>query len=183
MYPSVTRVLGPYIDWSHVPPDRLRSAGERGTRVHNACEAIAQDVWPVYQDDIKGYVKSFESWYKMMGPTVILVEPELVSEIYGFMGHPDLVLGIGHGTWLIDIKTPVTISKTWGPQLGAYDHLVSKSGITCNRVGFLQLHPKGGKAKYTDIKPVENFAWFLNALAAHNYFAEEGKVDDTDDRF
>lgn len=183
-YPSVTRILNKYTDFSRVPAHRLQAAADKGKRVHAVCASIAQGNFAAYEDDIAGYVKSFERWMDTIKPNVLLVEQELVSDIYQFMGHPDLVIewedGIGK-IGVIDLKTPQIISKTWEPQIAAYTYLADAYLETsCTKNGFLRLSPKGDMPRFTQIRHIEGLAVFFNALAAHNYLYEEGVIDDGD---
>lgn len=173
-YLSVTEVLSPYQDFSKVPESRLEAARVRGTGVHKVCLLYARGIWPVVPSEYQGYFESFKKWWLTVVDLTepIYVEPELVNEEYGFVGHPDLILTIKGeefaSVW--DLKTPTTRYTVWSGQLAAYKHLALQIA-SVNRCGSLMLNAIGRKPKikeYVDIK--RDFAAFLAALTAHKYF-------------
>jgi hypothetical protein len=85
----VTEVLSPWNDFSMVPPELLKLAAARGTKVHTSCASIARGLWTPRPAEIKGYIQSYERALVLF-ERVIFVEPELVSKAFGFKGHPDL---------------------------------------------------------------------------------------------
>lgn len=172
--PSVTRVLAPWTDFSRVPTDTLAAAADRGTRVHRACTAIVQGCWPLTANDVLPYVSSFEQWVKNVAD-VILTETELIDPSYGFMGHPDLICRLKDGNvWLIDLKTPAAVAKSWRVQLAAYRRLAEVNGHRIDRTATLRLS-KDGKHPILDETTATNasdLAVFLNCLSAFKYFKE-----------
>jgi hypothetical protein len=173
--PSVTEVLGVFSDFTRIRPDVLAHAAERGTIVHEACAAIASDLWSLgVPPDCAGYVKSFERWFDLV-KEVHLVEAELAHPVYGYMGHLDLCVTLkGDETpRVIDLKTPVTKGATWEAQVAAYEGLVAanKPDIQPQRSGSLRLKPDGSFPIFTQNEPNPRaMQAFLNALAAYRYF-------------
>jgi hypothetical protein len=167
-YPSVTEVLSKYQDFSSVPEDRLAFACERGTAVHKWCAAYARGLWIPVPETGPGYCKSFQQWFDEYVEQVIFVEREMICNIYGFMGHPDLgcIMKGDNDISVVDLKTPIAVQQIWRAQLAAYLHL-SKT----RRAFSLRLRPDGSKPllnEYTDTK--RDFQAFLAALTAHKYF-------------
>lgn len=174
--PTVTQVLSPFADFSGIRPEVLAHAAERGTRVHQACAAIARGLWTVPPDDeCRGYVQSFRGWFEQAVDEVVLVEAELVDEALGFKGHPDLICRIrgDERPSLIDLKTPATKNRLWRAQLAAYRHLARIHGYDVDRTASLRLKKDGGHPIFDEYDPRESsqdFAAFLSALNAYRCF-------------
>jgi len=169
----VTQIISPYVDFSHVPPDRLALASERGTRVHTACAAHAQGLFMLgLPPDITGYVDSFRRWFDHVVDHVILVEERLADDAMGYHGQPDILVAAKHGeTLLVDYKTPVAKSKSWRLQMAAYKRLCELAGYAPDRCGSLRLSPEG---KTPAMQWYENSAQditlFLQALNLWRFF-------------
>lgn len=177
-YPSVTTVLSRYSDFSRVPPDVLQAASERGTRLHCICQALAEGLWvPDIDPGDTPYIQSFTLWFEAAVDKVIATEPELKCKRYGFVGHPDAIVKIkgDDGLLLVDLKSPVSMQKSWALQLSAYYHLAKEKWPAINRVGSLRLSPEGKPAKFDEFtKDLSRlFNIFVSALNCHNYFAKE----------
>lgn len=177
MTPSVTRIIAPWVKFDHVPQDRLRAAAERGTRIHAACRSIAEGIgfFPMSEDDraIAGYVQSFRRWLQIVVKEVIFTEGELRDDRFGFVGHPDLfVLARNGEALLVDLKSPVTKSKTWRLQLSAYAHLCRQAGYFPDRIGSLRLHPEGKPPRmdWYEESALQDFNVFLSCLNAYRFF-------------
>lgn len=176
-FPSVTRVMGRYSDFSRVPQDALDHAAWRGTEVHRLCAAYAQGL-PIIGEippACTGYFLSYQHWFDRTVETVRAVEPTIEDPIYQYIGHPDLIARLkGDTGWsLWDLKTPRTRTKVWQGQLAAYHRLCGVAGIEIVRLGVIQLHPEGGDAKLTEYEmDGRDLAAFLAALTAHRYFSE-----------
>lgn len=174
MLPSVTQILGPFTDFSRIPPDVLAHAAERGTIVHEACAAISSGLWvPALPEECNGYVESFRRWFRLVAK-VHLVEEELIHPTYNYIGHLDLCVTMQGDTVprIVDLKTPLSESPTWSAQIAAYSELVRVAGgIVTRRNGSLRLDPKGGLPKFTEYRESSrDLSAFLNALGAWNYF-------------
>lgn len=169
-YPSVTQVLSPFVDFSQVPDDRLAYATNRGSRVHTYCAAIAQGLFvPNIDEDCRGYVTSFEIWLREMVQKVLFVEEEFIDHDLGYKGHPDLLITLkgNNRNVLIDLKTPISQSKTWKGQIAAYLNLVRKK-FSVELGGVLQLKDYPSVTWYND--DARDFNAFLSALTAYRYF-------------
>jgi len=175
--PSVTRVIAPWTKFDHVPEDVLTRAAERGTRVHEACRAIAEGIgfFPMSEEDraIAGYVQSFRLWFEAVVKECIFTELELLDDHFGFVGHPDLLVISHEGErLLIDLKSPVTKSKTWRLQLAAYAHLCREAGYFPDKIGSLRLHPEGKPPRmdWYEESTLQDFNVFLSCLNAYRFF-------------
>ena len=172
--PSVTTVLSPFSDFSMIRPDVLQRAAERGTRVHAACAAFTsgQFAWGLEQGDWP-FFDSFSIWATEVDPLFLSIEQEFVDEKLGYMGHPDTIIRYpgDKGLTVIDYKTPLSVSKTWLPQIAAYAHLARNYGYDVKRGLALRLKKHGGRPIVTEVDiDGEPWAAFLNALGAYRYF-------------
>lgn len=176
-WPSVTQILQPWQDFSHVPPGRLQEAAGRGKEIHAICANIALDLWvPDIPDNCKGYIESFRLWLPVV-EGVIAVEKRLYSHTYRFKGRLDFICLIqgDKGLTVVDLKSPVAKSKTWPLQTAAYRHLALMEWPNITRIATLQLSPEGKSAKLREYtgSMERDFAVFLNCLTAFNYFKKE----------
>ena len=174
-FPSVTTVLSPFSDFSMVRPEVLKLAAERGTRVHAACAIYAKGLWAdcALCPGDEPCFDSFLNWVDMAGVEFVSVEEEFTDSGLGYMGHPDAVVYIpgDQGLTIIDYKTPMSISRSWHPQIAAYAHLSRKHGHDVRRGLAVRLRRNGGPAIATEIDvDGEPWAAFLNALGAYRYF-------------
>ena len=177
MTPTVTRIIAPWVSWDHVTKERLAKAAERGTLIHSACSSIAGGVgwFPLSGEGqaVVGYVDSFRLWFDTVVDSVFFVEWELKDHRFGFVGHPDILcFSKNHETLLVDLKSPVTKSKSWRLQLAAYAHLCRQAGYSPDKIGTLRLHPEGKPPKmdwYEDSE-TQDFTVFLSCLNAYRYF-------------
>lgn len=94
-----------------------------------------------------------------------------MDPVYGFMGHPDMIVKISEGIVLIDLKTPKILQKTWQLQLAAYFYLAERNGYNPKKAGSLRLHADSGIAKmdwYQD--SASDFNIFLGLLNGWRHF-------------
>lgn len=172
---SVTTVLQPWTDFSMIKPEVLNAACERGTEIHGDCGAYALGNWYPLPKAYSGYRKSFRSWFDNMVEKVIGVEMELVSKIFGFLGHPDIICELkdGSGVIIVDYKTPISLQKTWRLQLAGYKILAEEVlGITVDRLACLRLKKDGGYPIFSETPSDEiaiDMSAFLNALGIYKY--------------
>ena len=173
--PSTTQVISPNVDFSMIPPHVLELASARGTMVHDICERHAQGEWIIpsmIREEGRGYFKSFKKWFALV-ETVHVVEAELIDPVYGFCGHPDLIVTMRGRSrpQVVDLKTPVSKSPAWRLQIASYNRLAEVQGYNVAGSGTLRLSPKGntpGYDEYTDT--AEDFNVFLSCLLTWNYF-------------
>lgn len=177
--PSVTKVLSPWSDFSMIPPDVLAMASERGSMVHRACGAMAKGVWaPQVPQEYAGYVESFSIWFRQAVVEALLVEPELVHPVYGYCGHPDLIVRIkGDNAYsLLDLKTPAVAYKSWRVQLAAYRELANANDCPIGRVFSVRLKKDGKLPIVNEFtgSTSGDFSIFLSCLQAWKFFRGEG---------
>lgn len=129
--PSVTGILkaAGLVDFSHIPPNILGAALERGTTVHKAIHFSNENDLDVggFMGEFPGYAGYLQAWLtfretKRFRP--IVCERRIASRVQQVAGTLD-VLGVmdGHAA-LIDYKTAITIDSVCPDlQLAAYDVL------------------------------------------------------------
>lgn len=175
--PSVTTVLGCFVDFSMVRPEVMEKATLRGKKVHGAVAAHLLGLWvPTLSGEVQPYFDSFRRWADIMIDQVLFVEKEIVCDCYGYIGHVDagLILRRETNSTIIDWKSPITEAKTWKGQNAAYWHLVDHHTEfpKVTRCGSVMLSPKGRTAKmkeHTDSQ-AQYFNGFLGALQAYKFF-------------
>ena len=182
MFPSVTTILAPWSDFDRVPADVLAAAAERGRIVHRVCSAHATGLWaPPVPIEYAGYIESFKRWLHSSVERVILAEAAFSHPVYGYSGHPDLIVQMkgDKGFTLVDEKTPVAKSKAWRLQLAGYKELSDVNGYPIERVMSLRLREDGSAPlanEYTGTL-VADFATFLSCLQAWKFFKGDSYVN------
>lgn len=173
---SVTSALSPFVRFDGVPAETLRLAAERGQRIHAAAAAKLTGTFLVspLPPEEAGYWESLSDWIDSMVEHVYDVEPELVDERLGFVGHPDLICKVNGRHYVVDWKTPQTPSPTWKIQLAAYCHLADANyrrhahtwhGMT------VQPDREGKLAKGTPYpRNPADWAVFISCLNAYRFF-------------
>jgi len=167
--PSVTQILKPLYDFSMVPADVLKRAGEFGTAVHKTVELyLLGDLDEEALDEgLKGPLAAFKDWEISEG---ILVLPSDNIEVIGFhrkllyAGTPD----IETESVIIDLKSRPVNMVTDPLQLAAYDHLGNG-----NRARYVLELKQDGTYVFTHVNPTKKAsteAWsrFRFLLDHHN---------------
>ncbi len=122
--PSVTQILKPLYDFSAVPVDVLRRAGEFGTAVHKAVELYLKDDLdedsidePIY-NCLMAYQAFEADHYDIFDETPIVEQIDYHPKLK-YSGTPDLVFP----SRIIDIKSRKVNMLTDAIQIAAYDHM------------------------------------------------------------
>jgi hypothetical protein len=176
-WPSVTTVLSIFSDFSRIDPRVLQVAAERGTRVHQACAAIAQGLFVgEIPEDLQGYVASFQTWFDRVDE-VILVEQRLQDPVFMYHGQPDMVVRLrgDSAPRLIDLKTPYSRGRLWDSQISAYCRLFTvATGQECQHSGTLRLRRDGRPPLFDECRhSAHDLQAFLCALSAYRNFIME----------
>lgn len=152
-----------------VSEKRRNDAGDKGTRVHAACEAIVKDEEPVVASDIENHVEGFRRWLADSKAQVRASEFMVVSETERYGATGDLVAVIGGSLWLLDIKTGGAYPEA-GLQLAAIryaDHAGVEGDEREYRVppathfGVLHATDTGTELVPYDVRPDEEWRAFL----------------------
>lgn len=123
--PSVTQVLktvGLSQSYEGVNPERLRIAGERGTKVHKTIELWNAGTldWSTVDDEVGVIAMGYDSFREDFGWKHCQGELKGYSKKYGFAGTMDELGVIGTDWWIIDYKTGYRVDVSAIFQLAAY---------------------------------------------------------------
>lgn len=171
-HPSVTKILGetlptPYAlrYWigevgNEKAEAKLNSAGDRGSKIHNACEALLfgqtvklKESFPDKKD--QKCIVSFIDWVNEYKPEFKADDIEMiVASTLGFAGTLDMFCHINGEPWIIDFKTSNGVYDSHMLQITAYQHAYYEmTGIMANR-GILHLNHRTKKG-YSFIDKIE----------------------------
>lgn len=109
----------------------LRRAGERGTAVHAAMEALAKGQ-PVDASELTqeaaGHVAAVLDWWALRNPSPILCEEIIIDPKTNVVGRFDLLCEIDGEPILLDLKTSNTLQPKHFIQVAAYIRGIETSG-------------------------------------------------------
>ncbi len=177
-FPSVTTILGETLP---TPPAlkiwlgevgnekaqaKLEAAGDRGTKIHGACEQLLQGS-PVYlkqnfpaKEDKKA-ITGFINWCNDYSPRVADmgdIERQIASE-FGYAGTLDLFCYIKNDQgveepWIIDFKTSAGVYDSHKLQITAYQQAFYEMTDIAAKTGILHLNPrvKKGYSFHTEME-------------------------------
>jgi hypothetical protein len=167
-YTRVTTVLYPFSGLQNIDSEIVKNAGERGTRVHDACEMIMEGVTDDFwiEDDIEGYIDSFKHWWSTK-PEVLSVEQRFWDDSEHITGQVDIITNTQDGIAIVDLKTSSRPSKTWHAQGSAYAMLAKQAGYDIKKIYFVHLNKTGKPPKIHEY-PVDDL--FLAVLRTYNHF-------------
>lgn len=186
-YARVTEILAPYNDYSHIPPDVLQRAADRGTRAHEYCRQYAA-AWALHAADMfdvdeiasdcMPYVMSYIQWHDANVKHVSHQEQRLNCDVIRISGQLDMIVTLHYDDLsiktVIDLKTPQDAKKSWPLQLAAYQYLAEQNGITVHRRAVLQLPKNGGKATLINYDDDQNdLRLFLGAVDLYWHFNQK----------
>lgn len=169
--PSVTQCTEMLNDYSSVPEEVLRAAGDFGRNVH-----LATELWDSDDLDEDGLdpnlIPWLSGWKKFIsesGFKIIEKEQRVFSVKYRYAGTLDRY-GVMNGKKIIlDIKTPSTIPVSAGPQTAGYQQ--AKQEMTGEKIAgryVVQLNNKG-TYKLIPYKDNNDFNIFISCLNVINY--------------
>lgn len=178
-YTRISDILKPFTKFDKIDPIVLANAADRGSRVHEYCNAYANNIFLAdIDEDCQGYVNSFIEWYDDNVVKLLYSEQRLYDDIDMFTGKFDMIVRLKSNDdqiTLLDIKTPLMVSRAWGMQLSAYKYLVeNQMKISVDNRIIIQLPKDGKKAKKIDYKDDEkDIKLFFSALELHNHFNQK----------
>lgn len=159
-FPSSTTILNAYPQAAHLnkwigengwneSQRVLKEAGMRGTRVHDAVEALleGEELWHHhYSLDEWNRVNAFVSWYKEANPQILGVEVALFSEKYGYAGRVDCVCILDGKVTVIDWKTSGSMYPHFPLQFASYAQAIEETtDLKIQQTAGLQLGSKSKK--------------------------------------
>lgn len=153
--PSVTQLLDRMHSFAGVPEEVLASARERGTFVHEMCEALdlgyldEEAVAGIEEGRFVGYLNAWRAFCTENKPDWHGIERRSYSERHRYAGTWDRHGSLGkfgaHSRWVVDIKSSLQSHWVWGLQTAAYRNLIAEidSGWALARRATVQLNPDG----------------------------------------
>ena len=138
------------------------SAGDRGSRVHNAINDLLQGkkvLWnsiyysnldkiqKVLTNDEYSYLLSFQKFWETEKPFLVENESVVYSDKYGFAGTIDAVVLLDGKLTILDWKTSSRIHVTHQMQVAAYAYASHEMGRKVAQTGIVRLgtrHKNGG---------------------------------------
>lgn len=177
-YDRVTQVLGPFSGYQNVPKDILEKACIRGSKVHAAIDAYLNSLG-MWIEEERGYIDSFMQWWNPKWE--IIPNPgRLYCKDLMITGECDLLIRNEEGMiCLIDFKTSSKEGSTWGPQGGAYYHLICKNtDIIPDYIMFVHLKKDGRSPKIYNYEIEVSLDEFLALHKIYlKYFKNKNNMD------
>lgn len=174
-YVRVTDVLFPFSGLTQVKADILKAAANRGTMVHQICDALIEDVGvPEIEDSIKGYIQSFSFWSHEK--RFIKKPDRFFCETHKITGECDAIYEEEDGLVLVDFKTSSKESKTWRLQGSAYSYMAKKEKYPIKNICFVKLSKDGSLPSVYEYE--EDFGTFLKCLDLYRLFFSNIKTED-----
>jgi hypothetical protein len=171
-YVRVTEVLSHFSGIKNIPPQILQNAAERGTRVHEICDAIINDMGAFdVSENLRGYIDSFN--YFLNGKRFIEKPERFFCDKYKISGECDGIYEEDKNLVLVDFKTSSKENKTWRLQGSAYSYLAKLYGYKISRIEFVKLCSEGSSPKIFVYQ--EDFETFLKCLDVYNLFFKNNK--------
>ena len=169
--PSVTQIIAPlYSDTvSGIPPKVLEAKRILGTYVHKACELDDKGTLDEASlaDQLCPYVEAWRKFKAEMKPEILANEKRMFHDALKYAGTVDRVVKIGRWTWIIDLKSSVSIYPQTGVQLAGYQALIDPRPTTNLLRAALQLKADGAYSldRFADRG---DWATFLGLMTGHN---------------
>jgi PD-(D/E)XK nuclease superfamily len=181
-YLRVTDVLAPISGIDRVPKNILEMAAARGTLVHSIVQwhlAEGNALWdtPGINEEVRGYIQSFENIWSMFGHGLItpfIMEKRFYCDELRLTGQVDLLCTDANGTrWLIDFKTSSKPSPTWPLQMSAYRYLIGLSSVAIDKMAVIHLHKDGSPAGLLEYE--DHFQLFMDCYKVYKHFFSKTK--------
>jgi len=174
--PSVTQILAPLIDYSHVPPAVLEQARQLGSAVHRMTELEDQDDLDIFSVD-EGMLPYLKAWRRFKAECNFLpasVEERAYHPALGYCGTWDRTGFVCGRMAVIDIKKMDVLPKVVGIQLAAYQqlHNLNSHSPVVDRYA-LGLR-KDGSYRLQAFTDESEFSVFVSLLTIHNWKRKHG---------
>lgn len=173
-YTRVTTILSAHTGLDKVDPLIVQHAADRGSKVHQICEAIVRGIAPMgITPEVKGYIRSFEKWWGD-GYPIVEVEKRFFCDKLKITGQVDMLIDHPeHGLTIIDLKTSSKPSKTWPLQGSAYAYMARNGGYDIKSIQFIHLSKNGIKPHIYNYQ--DHFDMFMYCYYAYQYFNDKKK--------
>jgi hypothetical protein len=157
-------------------------AKTRGTFIHSLVETykrgfrVDDDMIPV---DYLGYSNAFYKFIDDLDPTFKIREKTVFSKENHYAGTLDVVLELGTGDYVIDVKTGKNIYQEAFIQGSAYQQALKEEGVETAGVGVLLLMANGDYEFKTTTDTVDLFEAFMATKKLWEFINKESlqKID------
>lgn len=172
--PSVTQIINPFIDLSHVPGDVLIHAQDFGLAVHLACSLFDNnDLDESSVDDaIRPYLMGWQKFREESKCKILANEQIVASETLRVGGTIDRVLKLWGNIAILDIKTGIE-KDTEGLQTAAYQYLWNQQS-ELKAVKRYTLHFPEGKPILREWQGLDDLPTFMALVQVRNYALKHG---------
>lgn len=169
--PSVTQIIKPLIDYSHVPADALERARQEGTAIHRMVELDCAGDLDI--DGLPDWLRPYLSaWHRFRSDTNFQIERSESRVYHPLMRYAGTLDLLGTGLFsrrtrrmLVDVKRSFAAGRAIGVQTAAYANCID--GPKVDRAG-LQLR-SDGTYRLRIFNDAAHLAVFLACLTLHNY--------------
>ena len=169
-YTTVTEVLATYAKLDMIPPDVLERACQRGSDVHDICEAHLTNMGiPPYNPELEGYIDSFHNWHSKHASAKFDFPDRFYDDDLELSGECDCIMHFEGKRVLVDFKTSANESKTWALQGAAYAYM-SDLDMAIDEIHFVKLNKDGSDARVYNYDYHPHIGLFRDALDLHKYF-------------
>lgn len=175
--PSVTQILKSVGIVSHdgADPERLATAAERGTLVHEATALLDRgdevDAWDrVIGTDAEAFVMAWSTFREQSGFSPTLIEKPFACDKHGmrYAGTIDRVGQLNGAEYIIELKTSSRPQPWWGLQLMGYALALQQVARTPPRRAAVQLKSDGSYVVH-EFSDTRDSGFFLAALALESW--------------
>ena len=153
LIPSVTQILQPLTDFSHVNADVLRAAQDFGTAVHRACELDDLGELDIHALDpeLAPYLAGWRKFSSEHRVKWTAIEYRVYDKAMGYAGTLDRVGLVDDCNAMLDIKSGSSLFPATGPQTAAYSHAFAPLAGRAFKRFAVRLFPNGYELKqYSD---------------------------------
>jgi len=174
--PSVTEIIQDNrlgFDWDVLPKIELAWYGDRGTKVHLACDYLDQGIldWNTVAPEILGYVKSYQLGQHEIGWKALHFEKLVFDKLHRFAGTLDRIIQFG-SKWRVPGEVAQADLKSGAPHVS---HGYQTAGYNIgyaredHQARFLPrygiyLDPNGALPKIASYHDVNDFTIFESAV-------------------
>lgn len=145
---------------------KLDSARNRGTQVHQAIQNLHNGLPYGLNDDDRLYYEAYFNFYKHHTIEPILEEFKVTNHQYGYAGRLDFYGKLNNKLVILDFKTSKSCRWTYGLQLACYRKCLEDMGYEVDATYVVHIKPKVrggvGTAELVEYKyPFESVKWAL----------------------
>ena len=144
--PSVTTIMKPLsnVVYSHIDPEVLRFAANRGTKVHAATELYDLYGAIEIEEEYTPYLDAYLNFLNDYKPEILQVEHQVYHKQLFYAGTVDRIVKLNNKVILLDIKTTSSLHKDLvSIQTTAYQEAEQSNGLHIDGLASLKLNKDG----------------------------------------